>query len=184
MEERRKSIRLKQYDYSRGGAYFVTVCTKDREPLFWDADAPVGATCGRPPLSEMGKIVEREIQRMSTVYPNVWVEKYVVMPNHLHLLICIGNGEQNGRPQVAPTVSRIMQQFKGITTKRCGRPLWQKSFYDHIIRDENDFMTRWTYIDTNPAQREQSEKHRRHHPTGQAGGAHRPVRFRQVLPGL
>ena len=73
------------------------------------------------------------------------------MPDHIHLLICIGGG--NGRPQVAPTLSRIMQQFKGVTTKRCGRPLWQKGFYDHVIRDDNDFLTKWNYIDTNPARR-------------------------------
>lgn len=144
----RKDLRLKGYDYSRAGAYFVTVCTRDREKIFWE---PVGATCGRPPLSEMGKIVQNEIQHMSTIYPGIWVEKYVVMPNHIHLLICMDTGERDGRPQAAPTLSRVMQQFKGATSKRCGRPLWQKSFYDHIIRDEQDYRARWAYIDTNPA---------------------------------
>ena len=61
----------------------------------------------------------------------------------------------DGRTQFAPTgpvaLSRIIKQFKGMTSKRCGQSLWQKSFYDHIIRDENDFLTRWNYIDTNPA---------------------------------
>ena len=150
----RKDIRLSEYDYSRAGAYFVTVCSRNREPLFWENSGnstPVGATCGRPPLSETGKIVDREIQHLSDVYPGVWVEKYVVMPDHIHLLICIVN--EGGRPQVAPTLSRMMQQFKGVTTKRCGRPLWQKGFYDHVIRDDNDFLTKWNYIDTNPARR-------------------------------
>ena len=152
----RKNLRLNDYDYRQVGMYFVTVCTRDRVHLFWDTH-PVGATCGRPTLSALGKIVDGEIQHMSTVYPNVRVEKYAVMPNHIHLLICISDGNGDGRPQVAPTLSRIVQQFKGVTTKRCGRPLWQKSFYDHIIRDEYDFTTRWNYIDTNPARWREDE---------------------------
>ena len=148
--ETRRNIRLKGYDYSQAGVYFVTVCTKDHRPTFWEESVPVGATCGRPPLSETGKTVDEEIVHLSAVYPNVWAEKYVVMPNHIHLLICI-DGSEDGRTQVAPTISRIIKQFKGVTSKRCGQSLWQKSFYDHIIRDENDFLTRWNYIDTNPA---------------------------------
>lgn len=148
--ETRKDIRLPGFDYSQGGVYFITVCTRNKELLLWERDAFVGATCGRPPLSAAGEMVDREIAHLSSVYPNVWIEKAVVMPNHIHLLLCI-ESEESGRPQVAPTVSRIMQQFKGTVSKRCGRPVWQKGYYDHVIRDENDFLTKWNYIDTNPA---------------------------------
>ena len=101
-------------------------------------------------------MVDEEMRHLSAVYPNVWVEKYAVMPNHIHLLICIAD-EENGRPQVAPTISRIIKQFKGVTSKRYGESLWQKSFYDHIIRDDNDFLRKWNYIDTNPARWQEDE---------------------------
>ena len=150
MDERRKNIRLNGHDYSEQGAYFITVCTRDRQPIFWQFGTSVGATCGRPSLSAEGRIVDDEIRHLSAVYPNIWVEKYVIMPNHIHFLLCIG-GMEDGRPQAAPTVSRILKQFKGAASKRCGRSLWQKGFYDHIIRDDNVFLTKWNYIDANPA---------------------------------
>ena len=147
--ETRRNIRLKGYDYSQAGVYFVTVCTKDRRPIFWEESVPVGATCGRLPLSETGKTVDEEIVHLSAVYPNVWAEKYVVMPNHIHLLICI-DGSEDGRPQVAPTISMVVQQFKGSITKQAGRPIWQKSFYDHGIRNQQDYDEIWQYIENNP----------------------------------
>ena len=101
--------------------------------------------------SEIGKDIEKTIHYINNNYAGVLMSKYVIMPNHIHFLLCIGAREEDGRPQVAPTVSRILQQFKGVTSKRCGQSLWQKGFYDHIIRDDNDFLTRWNYIDANPA---------------------------------
>lgn len=147
---KRKPIRLPDYDYAGNGVYFVTICTDRRCCLFW-ADSPVGATCGRPPeirLSTLGEIVEREIGRLSIAYPSMSVDHYVIMPNHIHLLLRIIRTD--GRPQVAPTVSRAVQQFKGAVTKSCGRAIWQRSFYDHVIRDESDYLSRWKYIDENP----------------------------------
>jgi len=147
--ETRKKNRLEAYDYSGAGYYFVTICAKEKRPIFGSV---VGATCGRPPhteLSRCGEIVEREIAVMDRTYPHVGVEKYVIMPNHVHLLLRIEPGD--GRPQVAPTVSRVLQQFKGSTTKKAGIPLWQKGFYDHVVRDENDFLRSWNYIDGNPS---------------------------------
>ena len=81
----------------------------------------VGATCGRPPVIELtaaGEIVEREILRLNETYENLRVEHYTIMPNHVHLLLVID--AFGGRPQVAPTVSRAMKQFKGAVTKRLG----------------------------------------------------------------
>ncbi len=147
---KRKEIRLGNYDYSTCGVYFITICTKQKKPLFWDN---VGATCGRPEneyqLSDCGIIVENEIALLSSVYESVRVDKYIVMPDHIHMLVSIVPDEF-GRPQVAPTISRVVQQFKGAITKKVGFSLWQKGYYDHIIRGQQDYDEIWQYIDENP----------------------------------
>ena len=78
---------------------------------------------------------------------NVFVDKYVIMPNHIHLIIVI----KGGRAMHAPTVSNIIGQMKSFVTKRVGIPIWQKSFYDHIIRDEADYLRIAEYMENNPA---------------------------------
>ena len=147
---KRKEIRLGNYDYSTCGVYFITICTKQKKPLFWNN---VGATCGRPEneyqLSDCGIIVENEIALLSSVYESVRVDKYIVMPDHIHMLVSIVPDEF-GRPQVAPTISRVVQQFKGAITKKVGFSLWQKGYYDHIIRGQQDYDEIWQYIDENP----------------------------------
>ena len=146
---KRKSIRLNGYDYSSCGAYFITLCTKDKKKLFWNS---VGANCVRPneaPLSEIGKLVDFEINKISSIYDAVLIDKYVVMPNHIHMIIMILSDEY-GRPQVAPTVSRIVKQFKGSISKQIGFPVFQRSYHDHIIRNQSDYDEIWQYIDENP----------------------------------
>ena len=96
----------------------------------------------------MGEAVDHAVSRIENRYPDVRVEKYVIMPNHVHLLLMIDT--LPGRPRVAPTVSRIIQQTKGLATKMIGHTIWQKSFHDHIIRTESDYEMIWEYIDTNP----------------------------------
>lgn len=71
------------------------------------------------------------------------------MPDHIHLLITISSDEK-GRPMGAPTVSTVINQLKGYVSKQVGFSLWQKSYYDHIIRDDNDYEVRWQYIENNP----------------------------------
>ena len=97
----RRPNRLPEYDYAQPGAYFVTICTKDRQCLL--SRISVGATCGRPDsvvLTHAGEIVEREVNRIGEIYENVAVDSYVIMPNHVHVILHIREG--GGRPQVAP----------------------------------------------------------------------------------
>ena len=145
----RKHNRLANYDYSMPGAYFITVCTEKRKLFFW---GNVGATIGRPQnvsLSYYGKLVDSAIREIPNRYSCILLEKYVIMPNHIHLLLRIVSDEY-GRPMVAPTVSTAIQQMKGVVTKQIGRNIWQKSFHDHIIRNEKDYLKIWEYIDGNP----------------------------------
>ena len=147
---KRKNIRLHNYNYSYNGAYFITICTKNKENLLWKN---VGANCVRPldqlPLSKSGIVIENEIYKLNTVYENIKVDKYQIMPNHIHLIIFIYE-DSNGRTQFAPTISRIIKQFKGSITKQIEFSIWQKSFYDRIIRNEKEYQEVWNYIHNNP----------------------------------
>lgn len=123
---------------------------KNKENLLWKN---VGANCVRPldqlPLSKIGIVIENEIYKLNTVYENIKVDKYQIMPNHIHLIIFIYE-DSNGRTQFAPTISRIIKQFKGSITKQIGFSIWQKSFYDRVIRNEKEYQEVWNYIHNNP----------------------------------
>ena len=144
---KRKPNRLQGYDYSENGAYFITVCTKDRAKLF--GEITVGAASCRPQLNDVGKIVETEISRLSTTYDGARIDCHIVMPNHVHMIIVIQN--VIGRQNAAPTVSRMMNQWKRTISIKVGYSPWQKSFYDHIIRDDKEYSRIVEYIENNPA---------------------------------
>ena len=157
---RRKDIRLKNFDYSSPGVYFVTICTESRKNYLWngvlDTEAfkwhSVGANCVRPinlPLSDIGNVVLVELEKWHQTYDEVEICSYVIMPNHLHIMVFISAGE-HGRTQFAPTVGRMVKQFKGAVTKKIGRSIWQKSFMEHVIRNKQDFEIRSKYIYENP----------------------------------
>ncbi len=152
----RKQNRLNYFDYSSYGAYFLTVCTSKRINCFWvEAPFDVGASIARPldpqniKLSKYGKIVDEAVKNISVSYPALSVDHYVIMPDHIHLLITI-HADERGRPMVAPTVSRVVQQMKGYVTKRIGVSIRQKSFYDHVIRNKEDYEAHIKYIYENP----------------------------------
>ena len=145
----RKQLRLEQYDYSENGCYFITVCTKDKQPILWT----VGAGFPRPRLSESGKIVKQWIQVISQKYPSVFVDKFVIMPNHIHLLISFDKGRGNPAPTISNVIGWLKYQITADINRlshTTGQPVFQRSFYDHIIRSEQDYRTKWNYIDTNP----------------------------------
>ena len=170
----RKNIRLKGYDYSQYGAYFITVCVKDRHHLLWEDNgrtqfAPT-TTDGPPKLSHIGETIDNEIKKIPEIYENVKIDKYVIMPNHLHMIVLIDGfvktderitckvpavGANCVRPPCStvketPTISRIIKQFKGSISKQIGYSIWQKLFHDHIIRNEEEYNKIWQYIDENP----------------------------------
>lgn len=146
---KRKQLRLKNYDYSQEGAYFITICTNEKNKILWN----VGATFGRPQdkshFSEYGLIIDKEIEGFEGIYKkDVIIDKYVIMPNHIHMIILMHYNRETNNP--LPTISRVIQQFKGAVTKQAGLKMWQKSFYDHVIRNESDYREICEYIDVNP----------------------------------
>ena len=150
----RKLQRLKEWDYSQNGLYFVTICTQNKFNLFGKVKD------GRWVLNNAGQMVSEKLIEVSTVYTDILVDKFIVMPNHLHAILWSQSGTT--RRSFPTTVSEYIQRFKTLTTKlyidgvKQGtyapfeKKLWQKSFYDHIIRDENDYLTHWRYIEENP----------------------------------
>jgi REP element-mobilizing transposase RayT len=142
----RKNIRLRDYDYSQGGVYFITICTKNKNPILWDSN--VGTTIGRPPLSIQGQIVDNAVNGIQTIYPSAEIDKYVIMPNHVHLLIRLFDNDWQAT--TVTKISMIIQNFKGYVCKQIGAKIWQARFYDHIIRNEQDYLACWKYIDENP----------------------------------
>ena len=153
----RKPNRLREYDYSQPGCYFVTICTKERRPLFWAEDVPdtsVGADIIRLRpilLSKLGLVVEHAILEMPRRYANVTLDQYVIMPNHVHILLTLG--DQNGRMISALTkgLPIVVGQMKRTVSKQAHMDIWQKGYHDHVVRNDADYLRIWDYMETNPA---------------------------------
>lgn len=148
----RKDLRLKNYDYSYSGYYFITICTQYNQCILCRGEqcSPEGTINFR--LSQIGETVDIAINSIEKNYPVIRIDKYIIMPNHIHLIIVINNS-RSGRVLLAPTVptiSRVVQQLKSYVTKQVGYSIWQKSFHDHIIRDEISYKEICEYIDLNP----------------------------------
>ena len=154
-KQERKATRLPEYDYSGAGAYFVTICTKNRRCIL---SKIVGAGVLDSPkvvLTKYGNIAEKQIQVMDELYENLSVDKYVIMPNHIHLLVrilCVADVRgSSGTP--TPTynshISRFVSTFKRYCNKQCNDQIWQRGFYDHVVRNDDDYDVIWQYIDDN-----------------------------------
>ena len=153
----RRSIRLKGYDYSQPGAYFITICTQDRACLFGDVMG------GEMRLNEYGHIVWRCLEEIPLHFPHAELDAFVVMPNHVHgiVILTVQNGvfgkmEQFGKP-VPGSIPTIVRSFKSATTRHInalrgtpGAPVWQRNYYEHIIRNEESLNRIREYIVTNP----------------------------------
>jgi len=128
-------------------------------------ETPVGAIINRPQtpvtLSKYGCIAEKTIHEIPAHYEGVIVNKYVIMPNHIHMILVLQNGyDSGGRLIIAPTrVSAIVQQYKRSVTKQIGFSMWQRSYHDHIIRDESEYRKIRQYIDENPAKWNEDKYH-------------------------
>ena len=146
----RKKNRLADYDYSQPGAYFVTVCTQNRKNLL---STVVGGDAHIAPytmLTPMGKVVEKYLRRIPGV------GHFVIMPNHVHMILHISATKVLEGPMwaSAPTkanVSDLVRSWKTLVSKELGVSIWQRSYYDHIIRSEVEYTEIAAYIENNPA---------------------------------
>jgi REP element-mobilizing transposase RayT len=169
----RRSIRLKGYDYSQAGAYFATICTQDRACLFGEI------VSGEMHLNDAGRMVKTVWDEIPVFYPGVDIDAFVIMPNHIHGIIVLVGAAPRGRPDwgraqgqaqgPAPTdtaglsLPDMVHRFKTMTTsrytdgvKQSGWPpfrgrLWQRNYYEHVIRDRESLKRIREYIADNPA---------------------------------
>ena len=146
----RKSPRLRSFDYRQNGAYFITLCTRNQHCVL--SSIAVGEGLAPPVLTLLpfGKIAESQLLAVESRFPTVTIDKYVIMPNHIHILLRLANP---GGASPSPTVSDVIGAFKSLTTRMChiGEPLFQRSFHDHIIRSEQEYAMIRNYIIHNPA---------------------------------
>ena len=146
----RKTNRLPTFDYSTNGAYFVTICTQDRRKIL---SRIVGD--GPPVPKPCGAIAEEIIRQIPVKYPGVTVDRYVIMPDHIHLLLRFDQDNGTGNP--SPTLGNVVGWYKYQVTKQVnvyfgqqGEKVFQRSYYDHVIRNQQDYDEIWQYIDNNP----------------------------------
>jgi len=150
--KQRKQNRLKNYDYSQSGYYFVTICTQNREEWFGRIENGVMGLNGN------GQIVENQWVWLAKQYPYVVLDSYVVMPNHFHGVIGINVGHGRDRSlQKIKSLSELVGAFKTTSSKLIHNSgivgfHWQKSFYDHVIRDELSLDRIREYVINNPKQ--------------------------------
>ena len=154
---KRKPTRLKGYDYSTPGAYFITICTHNRKHLFSNI---VGAIHELPEnkLTQHGKFVKKIIEMLPDRF-NVSIPKYVIMPNHIHLIIEINNDNEKRAIRESPlqhhrcVIDKMVGFLKMNVSKKIHNEysdkIWQRSYHDHIIRGEKDYQKIWEYIGTN-----------------------------------
>jgi len=167
VEHLRRSIRLRGYDYTQAGAYFITICTHGRACLFGEV------MDGTMRLNDTGRMTQTCWNAIPEHFPGVVTDECIVMPNHVHGIVWVGDGgtaccrgtacraptvEQFGKP-VSRSLPTIIRSFKSAVTKRinesfgtAGVPVWQRNYHEHIIRDEDALTRIRQYIIDNPAQ--------------------------------
>ena len=157
---KRKHPRLKGFDYSSNGAYFITICTENRRCVL-SRIVGRGLAPAEVEYTEYGKIVDQQLLLLEERYEDAKIGPYVIMPNHIHLILNLSRSETAGASP-RPTVMDIVCTFKSIATRECrhrglATRLFQRSFHDHIIRDRNDYEEIYRYIYENPLAWEKDE---------------------------
>ena len=160
---KRKNLRLRNFDYSQAGYYFVTICTRDKQKLLSSIvkGGPFDAAAAE--LTSIGKEIVKTIDFIEKQCANILFDKYVIMPNHLHAIIVLQVVAGGGG---TPPLQKIIGQLKSFTNKKYNEIsgtknliLWQRSYYDRIIRNEKEYRGIWDYIDTNPSKWEEDKYH-------------------------
>ena len=181
---KRKPTRSWDIDYNAQGAYFITICTEDRKRLLSSiTEDPFASGAYTTKLYPYGEIARKHLRQLGEFYDNVKIDQYVIMPNHLHILLFVWvdgasrtspptsresetlltsplaetSSHVNGASRTSPPthrphnrISRFVSTFKRLCNKEYGRDVWQRSFYDHVIRDREDYEKHVKYIWENP----------------------------------
>jgi REP element-mobilizing transposase RayT len=153
MKQERRSIRLKEYDYSLAGAYFVTICAHKRECLFGEV------LDGQMRLNDAGRLIQAAWESLPEYYPHVVLDVWVVMPNHFHgVIILVGAGLKPAQTENRHGLPEIVRAMKTFSSRRInemrgtsGVPVWQRNYFERVIRNDNEMHRSREYIVNNPA---------------------------------
>ena len=149
----RRPNRIPDYDYNQSGAYFVTICTQDRKQILSHIvgggalDAPVIT------LTKIGQIVQNYIISSNRI-PGITIDKFMIMPDHIHLLVQVDESASIGTSRApSPTnmaIPHFVSTLKRLCHREIGSVIFQRSYYDHVIRNQRDYDEIWEYIENNP----------------------------------
>ena len=132
----RKKIRLQDYDYSEENMYFITICVKNRLQILGKIIED------NIKLTKQGNVVKQNINKLEQIYKNIIIDEYIIMPNHIHILILVNYKD-------SATISKIIKHLKTNISREIEYSVWQKSFYEHIIRNEKEYLKTKEYIKSN-----------------------------------
>lgn len=146
---KRKPNRARGFDYNSDALYFITICTKDRKCILSSVVGCGALDAPQVKLTNIGKIVEKYIVSTNNI-KNINVDKYIIMPNHIHMIIMVDN---NGTPRASSPTNAVVPQaisaLKRLASKELGQNIFQRSYHDRIIRDEEEYLKIWEYIEYN-----------------------------------
>ncbi len=153
---KRKHPRLDHFDYSTAGAYFVTICTQNKRCVLSRivGRKPGPAEADGTEYTAYGRIAEEQFLSLEDRYPCLSVDRYVIMPNHIHVIMVLEGDTAGAGPR--PTITDVVCAYKSLTTRECKKAgltekLFQTSFYEHVIRSRDDYEETVKYIHENPA---------------------------------
>ena len=140
MTKSRKPTRIPNYDYSQDNYYFVTICTHNKQCIF-----------GKPgQINRLGAIVAEEFEKLAIRYQTVKIDKYVIMPNHVHAIVILDNTICSDRNSLIHVIGLLKSGITRRLHTLMQGAVWQRSFHDHIIRNQQQYEKIWLYIETNP----------------------------------
>ena len=146
---------MQKFDYNSIAVYFVTLCTQNRRCILSRVVGTGVLDCPRTELTAYGKIAEKYIKQLNDFYDHISIEKYVIMPNHIHMLLFIKGNGQSRTPvptRANSAFSHFISTFKRFCNKEYGENIWQARSNDHIIRNREDYDKHVRYIYDNPLQ--------------------------------
>ncbi len=146
---KRKPNRLPNYDYSQTGAYFITICTQDKKNLLAGIVGGGVLDAPRVELTHLGQLVEKVILSANQA-KGIRVDKFVIMPNHIHLILFV-DGDYETQSRTNARIPHYVSTLKRFCYRDAETKFFQRSYHDHVIRNEQDYLRIWQYIDNNPA---------------------------------
>ena len=147
---KRKNLRINKYNYSDIGYYFITICIKNKKCILSTIANDEKKQSIKIKLLPYGLITEKYIKSTNNIYDNIIISNYVIMPNHIHFICEIINKDEVNRLPANATIPCIVGTLKKLINKECKEKIWQRNYYEHIIRNENEYLKILEYIQNNP----------------------------------